>query len=1400
MTLLSDLKKAPISLSESIQTAGKLVLWIQQYHLGNPSEPWLVSRRLMRHDMPASARTAGFELYVACVQSRADLPSVVRFMFFNAIETDFTTDDFDLQIQALSALSNGGRDISGFDLYICALVTKWIDRALSNLDTKQQIARRTTLLNNAMRHQDLRSLITYITSVAKFNFSILDEESISSMVNKIVLVCKRTGDEDDIRESLSFFDAIIRYGFIPVLSLPEVINVICSVYKGLDSMRPLALSVMLNLLRSHMAIAAFQALKQNIQGVRSIHDDVILGALGLLTSAWTQGVDDHVIANLDKELIFQAYKDGLLTEHKRDDRDQVKLDTGYLNSLLQVIRTDRVSESFAYDDWSIPFDIMLIATRSLDITRAVRIRDDVDVNENDLAATYAELLSTLEAKCSKDKAGLPRHRLAELWSQLHFIIPPSSTRLLVQFYAEELCCYPSDPNWLGNIGKLGKEVYLHPTQTEEMRLLVLQQFSEIVALVAKSEASQTLFPTLLQLFSSIDRQQNLASSMQALELVTRIAVDGLVESSRSAIELLKSFALQPREARQASVHSPRRRGSDESQFSVVSGLTKSTASAYRGRFSAGVRSPKRASSPVSVLPNEADTTNTLASVAARGLTEAFMNKFTTKPDSSGQYIYSIIVEISSSSAYHRQARLQTIALLARVRADSERYLYLDHEALQESSMDLEGAPAPNIPAFDTTAQYFGIRSRYTCDNDSEKHEAILSMRGMLHMVSEIIKHESDWLICSAILDCAKLQLSNKHLFQNCDEQIHNLRSTLCEQLSTRSTMASLSSDVKREDVMISLIQVLTTVIGYHQLFSKVQQDEIVAALQAILMRYQKATPACVHILTICAYETPLSTAKSLASILVRLSQLITSTNASIPILEFLSALAKLPDQYVNFREEDYRRVFGVALQHIQHANALSRDSSNSGMQDPLSQPIPIYVLTLAFDALYAWFLALKLPQRPKYLNWIVDGLLASNPGGKGLDERGQVCYDFLMRFCYSNAEIKSMAPGLQEFETDQSSTKSWLHGNAVLTMRTMNLSGLTELIVRRPSGTVSFLCKPNSDVEALSIISSSDARAILSDEVFHGPTESKIRNAITFADSTAFTPSHMLLQIVAAPDLHSNDKPCLLPDDPATKRALATFDRIPVVDFHKIGIVYVGRGQTAQKEILANTFGSPEYVEFLEELGELVRLKGNTDIYTGGLDSSSDEDGEFAYTHREKITQTIFHTCTLMPTRPDIDPDCNRKKAHIGNDFVNIIWNNSNRPYNPETISSEFNFVNIVVSPDAFQSTRAITKADAGEPFFKVKVLPHKNLPSISPATEWRLISKSKLPGFVRTVATQCNVYAQVHHAQGVSTSMWRQRLEKITQLRSRVLARTEESSNENEKEKPGEEKGGAGYYFTAYN
>lgn len=132
---------------------------------------------------------------------------------------------------------------------------------------------------------------------------------------------------------------------------------------------------------------------------------------------------------------------------------------------------------------------------------------------------------------------------------------------------------------------------------------------------------------------------------------------------------------------------------------------------------------------------------------------------------------------------------------------------------------------------------------------------------------------------------------------------------------------------------------------------------------------------------------------------------------------------------------------------------------------------------------------------------------------------------------------------------------------------------------------------------------------------------------------------------------------------------MKVLDHIHPYDTHKLGVVYVGRGQQSESEILANTFGSSRYIEFLRGLGSLLRLQDVPQdmVYLGGLDCAG-TDGQFTYCYHDDITQVVFHVATLMPTDLTSDPQCSNKKLHIGNDYVLIVYNDSGSKYNFGTI------------------------------------------------------------------------------------------------------------------------------------
>ena len=274
-------------------------------------------------------------------------------------------------------------------------------------------------------------------------------------------------------------------------------------------------------------------------------------------------------------------------------------------------------------------------------------------------------------------------------------------------------------------------------------------------------------------------------------------------------------------------------------------------------------------------------------------------------------------------------------------------------------------------------------------------------------------------------------------------------------------------------------------------------------------------------------------------------------------------------------------------------------------------------------------------------------------------------------------------------------------------------------------------------------------------------------------------PAYIALQLSPFPDMVVDEAPILLPPDASTDRMLRTIDLTPVYDFYKIGVVYVAYGQKTEAEILSNTYGSEAYMRFLSGLGDLIALRGQEDVYTGGLDRQSDEHGKYAYVWKDDCVQLVFHTATLMPNRAH-DSTCGAKKALIGNDYVHIVFNDSNEPYRFGTIASQFNFVNIVISPHS-KSRNTIDECVLDETlFFRVELQKRAGLPDFSPIGDGQLVSLAALPRFVRNLAMHCDLMSQIYLDTGESMvpyrSNWVTRLQHVERFRAQLQARLSEA------------------------
>ncbi|GAB1603089.1 tuberin isoform X2 [Argonauta hians] len=271
-------------------------------------------------------------------------------------------------------------------------------------------------------------------------------------------------------------------------------------------------------------------------------------------------------------------------------------------------------------------------------------------------------------------------------------------------------------------------------------------------------------------------------------------------------------------------------------------------------------------------------------------------------------------------------------------------------------------------------------------------------------------------------------------------------------------------------------------------------------------------------------------------------------------------------------------------------------------------------------------------------------------------------------------------------------------------------------------------------------------------------------------------PSFVFLQLynglifLSPPDI-----PLLLPNNQDTQRSLDILDFIPSYETHKIGVLYVGENQcNSEVDILSNQHGSHRYQKFIENLGQLIHLK-DTDgkcVFLGGLDGREKSDGQFTYSWHDEFMQVIFHIATLMPNMKN-DKLRNNKKRHIGNDYVNIVYNDSQQDYAVTTLRSEFNFVNIIIEPlDC--NTNAVKIVTRENQNAAVKDVITSDIAE-SLGQESKTISDEKLASLVRLMAIHCNLASMVLWRQKSNpkdpfASNWLERLRHMKRLRSKVM------------------------------
>ncbi|XP_030240969.1 rap1 GTPase-activating protein 1 isoform X2 [Drosophila navojoa] len=148
---------------------------------------------------------------------------------------------------------------------------------------------------------------------------------------------------------------------------------------------------------------------------------------------------------------------------------------------------------------------------------------------------------------------------------------------------------------------------------------------------------------------------------------------------------------------------------------------------------------------------------------------------------------------------------------------------------------------------------------------------------------------------------------------------------------------------------------------------------------------------------------------------------------------------------------------------------------------------------------------------------------------------------------------------------------------------------------------------------------------------------------------------------------------------PKASQLISVYDEHVLVSHFKFGVLYQRYGQTTEEELFGNQQTSPAFEEFLDVIGQRIRLKDHKG-YRGGLDIQNGHTGDTAVYEVFKEREVMFHVSTLLP-HTEGDPQQLQRKRHIGNDIVAIVFQETNTPFSPDMIASHFLHAFIVVQP-----------------------------------------------------------------------------------------------------------------------
>ncbi|NXI61249.1 TSC2 protein, partial [Anseranas semipalmata] len=738
-----------------------------------------------------------------------------------------------------------------------------------------------------------------LVNLVKFNSCYL-EDYVADMVHKICILCIQTSSSVDIEISLQVLDAVVCYNCLPSENLPVFIITLCRTINVKELCEP-CWKLMRNLLGTHLGHSAIYNMCRIMEDRAYMADAALLrGAVFFVGMALWGAHRLNSLKNSPTSVLPSFLK--------------AMTCPNAVVSYEIVLSITRLIKKYGKELQAVTWDILLDIIERL-------LQQLQSLESQELKSIVHDLLTTVEELCDQNEFHGSEERFFELVERCADQRPESSVLNLIAYRAQSI--HPAKDGWIHNLQMLMERFFRNESRSA-VRIKVLDVLSFVLSINRQFYEEELINLVVISQLAHIPEDKDHQVRKLATQLLVDLAEGCNTHHFNSLLDIIEKVAAH-------SLASP----SELEERDLLS-------------YSASLEDVK---------------------TAVLGLLIILQTKLYSLPSSHAMRVYEMLIHhvqrhymYAYSLAVASSIRLQVFDFLLMLRADSLHRLGLSNkdgavrfspyclcDFVEAEKRASEKKPtgtlsppsgSPSVPSQNTTVRI--------------GHLPYSMVFGVL---LQCLKQETDWKVLKLVLNKLPESLRYKVLFLTSPCNIDLLASALSYMLTDKKTTDRLHGTPEgfsRTDLHLAVVPVLTALISYHNYLDKAKQREIVYCLEHGLI--YRCANQCVVALSVCSVEMPDIIIKALPVLIVKLTHISATANMAIPLLEFLSTLARLPHLYRNFAAEQYASVFAISL--------------------PYTNPSKFnqYIVCLAHHVIAMWFIRCRLPFRKDFVPYITKGL------------------------------------------------------------------------------------------------------------------------------------------------------------------------------------------------------------------------------------------------------------------------------------------------------------------------------------------------------------------------------------------------------------------------------------------